>query len=232
MIWFTTVLGFLRKSSLVLFNLIKSFLKWDSEQGRWLSPLKTFVILGLLAYILYVYSCTKVNCPEIVTTTSVKHTTHIDTLSFPKVATTTKGKKPKKGKGGIPITDDPKTPCDSLFQYTQEYDDSLITGLLTADVKGELVGSSFTYTPKFPKYIYRVDTIKITETIKEVIERKRPYGLIIGGGLNADHNKYVGFTVEAGIQLKQGFDIIYRFDPMRTQHSLGVTYTFEFNKRK
>lgn len=231
MIWLTTVISFLRKSGLFLFNGLKKFFKWDSEQGKWLSPLKTFIILGLVIYILYVHSCTKVNCPTITQSIDTVTVTHIDTVWFEKPQTTT-GKKPKKQPGGTSTTTDPKTPCDSLFQYTQEYEDSLIKGLLTADVKGELIGSKFTYIPKFPKYIHRVDTVKITKTVKEEVERKRPYGFIIGGGMNVAHNQTFGFTVDVGVQFKQGFDIIYRFDPIRTTHSLGLTYTFEFNKRK
>jgi hypothetical protein len=232
MIWLTTIFNFIKKFSLVILSGIKRFFKWDSEQGKWLSPLKTFIILGLLVYILYVHSCTKINCPEIVTTTSIRHTSHIDTLSFPKIPTTTEGKKPIKRGVGVAVVDTPKTKCDSLFQYTQEYEDSLIKGTLFADVRGELIGSRFTYTPKFPKYIFKTDSIFITNTVKEEVERKRPYGFIIGGGINVAQNKTFGFTVDAGVQFKQGFDIIYRFDPIRTTHSLGLTYTFEFNKRK
>lgn len=233
MIWITTILGFIRKSANVTFELLKRFFKWDSEQGKWLSPLKTFIILGLVVYILYVHSCTKVNCPNIVTTTSIKHTTHIDTLSFPKIVTTTQGKKPKKKSGGTPTTTNPTSPCDSLFQYTQEYEDSLIKGVLTADVKGEFIGSSFTYVPKFPKYIIKTDSIFITNTIKVEIPRKeRPYGVILGAGLNVGHNASVGFTIDAGVQFKQGFDVIYRFDPLRLQHSVGLSHTFEFGKKK
>ncbi len=232
MIWLTTVISFLRKSGLFLFNGLKKFFKWDSEQGKWLSPLKTFIILGLVIYILYVHSCTKVNCPEIVTTTSIRQTTHIDTLSFPKIPTTTEGKKPIKHGTGISLVDTPKTKCDSLFQYTQEYEDSLIKGTLFADVRGELIGSKFTYTPKFPKYIFKTDSIFITNTIREEVERKRPYGLLIGGGLNVGHDRSVGVTFDAGIQMKQNFDIVYRFDAIRLTHSLSLTYAFEFNKRK
>jgi hypothetical protein len=233
MIWLTTVISFLRKSGLFLFNGLKKFFKWDSEQGKWLSPLKTFIILGLLIYILYVHSCTKVNCPEIVTTTSIRHTSHIDTLLFPQIPTTTEGKKPIKHDGGISLVDTPKTKCDSLFKYTQEYEDSLIKGTLFADVRGELIGSKFTYTPKFPKYIIKTDSVFVnTTTIVKIPTYERTYGLIIGGGMNVAHNQTFGFTVDVGVQFKQGFDIIYRFDPIRTTHSLGLTYTFEFNKRK
>lgn len=232
MIWITTILNFVRKGLSTTLSMLKSFFKWDSEQGKWLSPLKTFIILGLVIYILYVHSCTKVNCPTITQSIDTVTVTHIDTVWFEKPQTTT-GKKPKKQPGGTSTTTDPKTPCDSLFQYTQEYEDSLIKGLLTADVKGELIGSKFTYTPKFPKYITKTETITITNTVKVEIPRKeRPYGVILGAGANVGHNSSVGFTIDAGVQFKQGFDVIYRFDPLRLQHSIGISHTFEFGKKK
>lgn len=232
MIWFTTVLGFTKRFSLGIFSTIKRFLKWDSEQGKWLSPLKTFIILGFVGYILYVHSCTQINCPNITEEVDTLVITKIDTVWFEKPQTTI-GKKPIRKPGGTLVNPNPKTPCDSLFQYTQEYEDSLIKGVLTADVKGVLLGSKFDYTPKFPKYINRVDSVFITKTIiQEIPRQQRPYGLIIGGGLNVGHDQSIGVTLDAGVQMKQGFDIIYRFDALRLTHSIGITHTFEFNKKK
>jgi len=232
MIWITTILNFVRKGLSTTLSMLKSFFKWDSEQGKWLSPLKTFIILGIVFYLLYLHSCSQLNCPNISEDSDTVVVTKIDTVWFEKPQTTI-GKKPKRKGGGTPTTPNPTSPCDSLFQYTQEYEDSLIKGVLTADVKGELIGSKFDYTPKFPKYITKTETVTITNTVKvEVPRKERPYGVILGAGANVGHNSSVGFTIDAGVQFKQGFDVIYRFDPLRLQHSVGISHTFEFGKKK
>jgi hypothetical protein len=221
--------SFIKSVGIVIWTGIKKFFKWDSEQGKWLSPLKTFIILGLVIYIIFFTStCNKGRnnpCSEVKSDTV--HITHIDTLFFEKTPTITKGKKPIKHGNGVSVVDTPKTKCDSLFQYTQEYEDSLIKGTLFADVRGELISSKFKYTPKFPKYIFKTDSIIITNT-KETFIYKRPYGLIVGGGLNIDQNPKMGFNLDLGVQFKNGVDLIYRYDPLRTQHSIDITYTFQF----
>lgn len=232
MFW-TAVITFLKKAGSIIWNGLKKFFKWDSEQGKWLSPLKTFIILGLIIYIIFFTSTCNKNlkqpCPEVKSDTT--YITRIDTVFFEKVPTITKGKKPIKRGNGIAVVDTPKTKCDSLFQYTQEYEDSLIKGTLFADVKGELISSKFKYTPKFPKYIFKTDSVIIINT-KETFIYKRPYGLIVGGGLNIDQNPKMGFNLDLGVQFKNGVDLIYRYDPLRTQHSIDVTYTFQFPPKK
>lgn len=234
MIWITTILGIIKKSSIVILDMIKSFFKWDSEQGKWLSPVKTFVILGIIAYIVYMHSCSELNCPPITSTSDTQVVTVIDTIPFVQKPTTTQGSKPVAVGTGVPA--DPEvtatSKCDSIFEYAQEYNDSLIEGTLNAKVKGELLSSSLTYTPKFPKYIIKTETITITNNNTIEVPGPRPYGLILGGGVNVAHNQTFGATIDIGAQFKQGFDVIYRFDPLRMNHSVGVTHTFEFKKRK
>lgn len=214
------------------FDGVTSFFKWDSREGKWLSPVKTVIISILVFYILFIHTCGQVNCPEITKTSDTNIVTVIDTVWIKKEQTTTGGK-PKRKPGGIKIIENPKTICDSIVEYTQDYEDTLLKGTLFTDVRGELIGSRFTYVPKFPKYIKEKETITITntETI-EVPRKERPYGFILGGGVNMSHNQTAGFSINVGAQLKQGFDIIYQFDPLRLNHSVGVTHTFEFKKGK
>lgn len=234
MIWISTILNFIKTGLTGTFGFIKSFLKFDSEQGHWLSPLKTFVILGLVIYIVYMHSCSEVNCPPTTTYVDTQRVVVIDTIPFEQKPTTTQGGTPVKVKPGKPVKPNvPATsPCDSINEYEQSYSDSLIDGTLSAKVKGELLSSSLTYTPKFPKYITKTETITITKTVEKIVPGPRPYGFILGGGVNVAHNQTFGATIDVGAQFKQGFDVIYRFDPFRLTHSVGVTHTFEFNKRK
>ena len=53
---------------------------------------------------------------------------------------------------------------DSLFLTIIK--DSLIEGSIVSTVKGSLLSTEFTYKPLFPKYIHRVDTLRIEETIE------------------------------------------------------------------
>jgi len=201
---------------------------------RWISPA---IIVGLLVYILYMHSCKQLNCPEIVSTSDTNRITVIDTLYFNNGPTKTKGSKPV---ALGPVTDEEPvdseliaTRCDSTYRYSQQYEDSLIAGTLYANVRGTLLSSTLEYTPKFPKYINRTDSITITNT-NTVIEKiyTRPYGFIVGGGLVIDRTSQMSFALDVGIQLKQGVDITYRYDPIRAQHGLGATYTFQFKPKK
>lgn len=51
---------------------------------------------------------------------------------------------------------------DTTMAYETIIDDSLITATIKSRVKGTLLGTDFEYKPKFPKFIHRVDTMKIT----------------------------------------------------------------------
>lgn len=201
---------------------------------KWISPA---IIAGLLVYILYMHSCEQLNCPEVVSTSDTNRITVIDTLYFNSGPTNTEGSKPVAL--GPVVDEEPvdselvANRCDSTYRYSQQYEDSLISGTLFANVRGTLLSSNLEYTPKFPKYINRTDSIIITNT-NTVIEKiyTRPYGFIVGGGLVIDRTSQMSFAFDVGVQLKQGIDITYRYDPIRAQHGLGATYTFQFKPKK
>ena len=201
---------------------------------KWISPA---IIAGLLVYILYMHSCEQLNCPEVVSTSDTNRITVIDTLYIDNGPTNTKGSRPVAL--GSVVDEEPvdselvANRCDSTYKYSQEYEDSLIAGTLYANVRGTLLSSNLEYTPKFPKYINRTDSIIITNT-NTIIEKiyTRPYGFIVGGGLIIDRTSQMSFAFDVGVQLKQGIDITYRYDPIRAQHGLGATYTFQFKPKK
>jgi len=202
---------------------------------KWISPT---IVAGLLIYILYMHSCEQLNCPEVISTSDTVRVTTIDTLFFEKVATNTKGKAPVVVGPAIDDSDAidtalVKSRCDSTYRYSQEYEDSLISGTLFANVRGTLLSSNLIYTPKFPKYIYRTDSIIVTNT-NTVIEKiyQRPYGFIVGGGILIDEASQASVAFDVGVQLKQGIDLTYRYNPLRSEHGIGVTYTFQFKPKK
>lgn len=181
---------------------------------KWISPT---IIAGLLIYILYMHSCEQLNCPEVTSTSDTVRVTRIDTLFFEKVATNTKGKTPvvvgpAVNDSDVVDTALVKNRCDSTYKYSQEYEDSLISGTLFANVRGTLLSSNLVYTPKFPKYINRTDSIIITNNntiIQKIYER--PYGFIVGGGILIDEASQASVAFDVGVQLKQGIDLTYRY---------------------
>jgi hypothetical protein len=71
---------------------------------------------------------------------------------------------------------------DTVKTYFKEFSDSLISGSIKSEVVGLLLSSELQYVPKFPKYITRVDTVKILEQkTKPVNNYGLYYGVVLGG---------------------------------------------------
>lgn len=152
--------------------------------------------------------------------------TRIDTVTFEKTATNTRG-----GTIKIDTTKPLSTqPCDTAY-FTQEYNDTLIEGTLSAVVKGELLSTSLNYIPKFPKYIFRTDSVftTITNTVTKT-QYKQPLGIILGGGFGA--SPLGDFTVmpHVGIQLKQHLNFIYGYNITNQSHVIMVQKIFPLSK--
>jgi len=165
--------------------------------------------------------------PCTVTTDTVTVTkTRIDTVFLERKPTITKG-----GKIKIDTTKPLSTqPCDTTY-FTQEYKDTLIEGTLSAVVKGELLSTELNYTPKFPKYIFRTDSVftTITNTVTKT-EYKQPFGLVLGGGFGV--SPLGDFTVmpHVGIQLKQHLNFIYGYNITNQSHVIMVQKVFPLSK--
>jgi hypothetical protein len=157
--------------------------------------------------------------------------THIDTVVMTKtrIDTVFFNTTPTKTKGGTIKKDTSKTNLDfpEINFYTQEYNDSLISGTLQSAVKGELLSTELTYVPKFPKYITRVDSVftNVYQTTTE-IKYKQPFGFIVGGGLGLSHNGYPSAIPQVGIQLKQHINLIYGYDLINQSHNIMVHKIF------
>lgn len=85
---------------------------------------------------------------------------------------------------------------DSVNIFTTLYSDSLIEGEILTITTGEVLSTDLKYTPKFPKYITRIDTVKIT---KPVAVDKPKWGLYAGAiaGGNA-----TSFSLEPTLLIK------------------------------
>jgi hypothetical protein len=111
----------------------------------------------------------------------------------------------------------------SVRIYHSEIDDSLISGDLSTTIelpKCTIIDQNFDYTPKFPKYITRVDTLIIDkETVKEQVRNKVFVGAEVGGNMNT-------FSIGPKISLKTKKDILYnyRYDVILNTHNIGVSF--------
>ena len=150
------------------------------------------VVLGFL----YLRSCNKTINGDGQETDLTPDTLYIpgttDTIELERKVYITKWLKPELEVGTIidSLTN------DTISLYKTEIDDSLLTGTITSKVKGELLSSSLSYSPKFPKYIFRTDTLQITQP---VAVNKPKWGLYVGAivGGNA-----TSFTLEPTVLVK------------------------------
>lgn len=91
-----------------------------------------------------------------------------------------------------------------VYRFESQVDDSLIsgdliTGIRIKDTNITLVGQYLDYTPKFPKYIYRTDSV--FTTIKDcTIVYQDKINFMIGG--NIDIGAKTTLTPTIGLQLK------------------------------
>ena len=104
----------------------------------------------------------------------------------------------------------------SLNKYETQVDDSLISGTITSYAKGIIVNQAIRYTPKFPKYITRVDTVKVAKTIDEA-KTKFGIGFEVGGNQNL-------FNLSPKIQLnsKSGYSYSFRYGLLDKSYNIGV----------
>jgi hypothetical protein len=168
-----------------------------------------WIVLIILA-ILYLRSCNKEESVEIQTVT-VSDTTYVkgktdtflllDTVIKYKYLTST-----------VIETIHDTISGDTIHKYSTPVEDSLLTATITSTVKGELLNTSFNYKPKFPKYITRVDTLRIEDSTTVTIT-KNPWSLYFGGVAGGNANTFevvptVLLKTPKSLQLSFGYGII------------------------
>jgi hypothetical protein len=196
------------------------------------------VIIGLLIYILFLQECSgsKKHFKNLKTQSidTLKHTTDtiristIDTIILPLV---TKYVTPTiappiilhdtiyiQGQGKV----------DSTYKYVNPYEDSLLVGTITSTSTGLLLSQKLEYTPKFPKYIIKKDSIIIDNTT--IIEKKK-LKLFIGAELGGNENI---FNVSPIIDLKtrKGYVYGYRYGLVDKTHNIRFSKVLSFKSKK
>jgi len=99
---------------------------------------------------------------------------------------------------------------DTIRTYDTPVVDSLLEGKITTKVKGLILSTNFEYKPKFPKFITRTDTLKITEP---VVVPKEKWGVYLGAELGGNATMFrlqptLLVKTNKKLQFSAGYDII------------------------
>ena len=190
------------------------------------SNLKSLVILGLIFIIITLRGCDRhtiikrgTNQIEIHTIidTSYRYVTHIDTIPFIDTV---------KRYINIVVNKPEIVPKTGLNSYSQVFSDSLIEGKIISVVNGTLVEQTFTYNPKFPKYILKTDSIFTTiEKTNTITENKRE--LYLGFELGGNTTK---FNLSPMISLKDKKHNLYsfRYNVINKTFNIGLQKQIKF----
>jgi hypothetical protein len=99
---------------------------------------------------------------------------------------------------------------DTVHTYRTVKEDSLLKATIISEVAGSLKNISFSYVPKFPKYITRVDTLRIDSTTTIT---KQKWGLYAGAVVGGNTNKFTVapsliLKTNKGLQVSAGYELI------------------------
>jgi len=113
------------------------------------------------------------------------------------------------------------------YEYNNPYEDSLIAGTIFSRVKtdGTLVEQNLTYTPKFPKYIYRTDSV----TLLKPEEKRNKVFIGLDAGIASNYflvKPKVEFMTKQELKFELGYDIINK------GYHVGVSKKISFKNAK
>jgi hypothetical protein len=106
---------------------------------------------------------------------------------------------------------------DTIGRYTNEVEDELLSGEIISYIDGVLLNQEFNYVAKFPKYIYTIDTLRITTT--------KPYtNWYLGGELGGNSGQF-NISPIIGVINKKGNGYYYRYGLIDKTHNIGISRT-------
>jgi len=196
------------------------------------------IIGGLLLYILYLQQCndlgennkTQEGLDTLSFKTDTVRITRVDTIRFSDtVIRYISLKIPKATPVPRPIESSKDSiKRDNVNQYTTEVNDSLLEGTIVSTVDGDLLDQSFSYTPKFPQYIIKRDSIFVKN---ELIGEKKKSFLFVGGELGGNLEK-ANISPIVGMYTKKGYSYSYRYGLLDKTHNVTISkrITFKFKK--
>ena len=106
--------------------------------------------------------------------------------------------------------------------YTNPVEDSLISGTITTEINDscKITNQSFSYIPKFPKYIFRVDTVKIKEETTILTNKLKVFGGLEIGGSRDQFN----FGPKVSLLTKRDLLYSYNYDLINRTHNISFVY--------
>ena len=193
---------------------------------------KWIVIVGLVLYILFLQQCGDNNGSIVeseVTTvqTDTIYKTRIDTVKFIETVeriVEVEIVKPVK----VEIEDDVWDELN-INEYNNPYSDSLIDGTIYTKVNGLLLDQKLNYTPKFPQYILKIDTIMVSTIATTVQTLKPPFTLDVGAEVGGNPEMF-NISPKVGFTSRNGFSYSYRYGILDKTHNVGIMYKLKFSK--
>ena len=193
---------------------------------------KWIVIVGLVLYILFLQQCGDNNGSIVeseVTTvqTDTIYKTRIDTVKFIETVeriVEVEIVKPVK----VEIEDDVWDELN-INEYNNPYSDSLIDGTIYTKVNGLLLDQKLNYTPKFPLYILKIDTIMVSTIATTVQTLKPPFTLDVGAEVGGNPEMF-NISPKVGFTSRNGFSYSYRYGILDKTHNVGIMYKLKFSK--
>ncbi len=106
--------------------------------------------------------------------------------------------------------------------YTNPVEDSLISGTITTEINDscKITNQTLSYTPKFPKYILRTDTLKISEETTILKQNTKVFGGLEIGGSGNQFN----FGPKVSILTKKDLLYSYNYDVINRTHNISFVY--------
>tara|TARA_R110002126_G_scaffold127296_1_gene269482 strand:- start:1739 stop:2368 length:630 start_codon:yes stop_codon:yes gene_type:complete len=199
----------------------------------------TYIVIAcLLLYVLFLQECDgpkKSNNDTIFNTTdTLSYTTDtfritsIDTIFLPSTPVTVTVAIPTpvyihdtlwKGDSAIVKT---------YAEYNTEVKDSLITGVINSKVEGVLISQDFAYTPLFPKYIWRIDTVVIENNT--IVDEKKLF-LFVGGEVGGNIDAF-NLSPVIGVGTTKGNMYSYRYGLLDKTHNITFSKKLSFKLKR
>ncbi len=191
-----------------------------------------WIVIGLLiAYILFLQECGSPKGGSVIETevttvqTDTIYKTRIDTVKFVETVeriVEVEIVKPVK----VELPDDVWDEFN-INEYNNPYSDSLIDGTIYTRVDGKLLDQNLSYTPKFPQYIIKIDTVMVNTVSSTVKTLKPPFTLDLGAEIGGNRDMF-NFSPKIGFTSKSGFSYSYRYGILNKTHNVGIMYKIKF----
>lgn len=194
------------------------------------------LLMGMLIYIVFLQECSGPSGNNFGSSyiDTLRHEvdtvviTKVDTVQLPPIIRVIEADIPEP----VVLHDTIKT-VDSIFihayhEYTTDVTDSLIEGKVISKVDGKLLDQRLEYIPKFPKYIYRVDSVLVTS---ETEIQKSKSLLFLGGELGGNATNF-NISPKVSVLTKGGYLYSYRYGLLDKTHNVSISKKISFTLRR